>query len=118
MEVAGVTKKAAARSDAIFAAVSNADRRRILDMLRGRERAAGDLGNALPALSQPDVSRHLRVLREAGLVRVRPRGQQRIYYLRPDGLREVDAWVALYREFWSSRLDALGAHLAEQKGNK
>ena len=94
-----------------FAAVSNPTRRRILDLLRGRDRPAGEVVAAFPSLPQPAVSRHLRILREAGLVRVLPRAQQRIYSLQPTGLRDVDAWVSRYREFWVGRLDALQAHL-------
>jgi len=79
-------------------------------MLRGGERAAGDLVAALP-LSQPGASRHLRVLREAGLVSVRKDAQQRIYRLSPAPLAELDAWLAPYRAFWSGRLNALEDHL-------
>ena len=98
-------------SNAVFAAVSNQTRRQILDLLKERERPAGELAAAFPALPQPAVSRHLRVLREAGLVSVSPLAQQRIYSLQPKRLREVDSWVSLYREFWSERLDSLAAHL-------
>jgi DNA-binding transcriptional ArsR family regulator len=103
--------RAQARANAVFAALSNADRRKILDLLREGEKAAGEVCGALPSLPQPDVSRHLRVLRDAGLVNMRPRGQKRIYQLQPDKLREVDGWVSLYREFWSGRLNSLEAHL-------
>ncbi|MDG6998723.1 MAG: winged helix-turn-helix transcriptional regulator [Nitrososphaerota archaeon] len=95
----------------VFAAVSNSERRRILDLLRVSERSAGELVAAFPKLPQPAISRHLRILREAGLVSVSPRARQRIYTLQPTKLREVDAWVSLYREFWSGRLDSLTAHL-------
>jgi len=98
-------------ADLVFSAVSNPERRKILDMLRGGERPAGDLVASFPGLPQPAVSRHLRILREAGLVDVSPRAQQRIYVLRPQRLREVDQWVSHYREFWSGRLDSLEAHL-------
>ena len=99
--------------NAVFTAVSNADRRRILDLLRGGEMTAGDLVAAFPGLPQPAVSRHLRVLREAGLVRVSPRAQRRVYALEPSRLREVDSWVSTYREFWSGRLALLSGHLDE-----
>ena len=99
------------RSNAVFAAVSNPDRRRILDLLRSGERPAGELVAAFPGLPQPAVSRHLKVLRQAGLVVVSPRAQQRIYSLEPKKLRDVDSWVSLYREFWSGRLESLAAHL-------
>ena len=100
------------QNNAVFAAVSNPTRRQILDLLKLRERPAGELVAAFPALPQPAISRHLRVLREAGLVSVSPRAQQRIYALQPTKLRELDAWVSIYREFWSGRLGSLEAHLA------
>ena len=96
----------------VFDAVSNRTRRRVLELLRARDRGAGELAAAFPTLPQPAVSRHLRVLREAGLVHVAPRGARRIYSLRPERLKEIDAWVSTYREFWSSRLDQLEAHRA------
>jgi DNA-binding transcriptional ArsR family regulator len=95
----------------VFAVVANPTRRGILDLLRARDRAAGELVAAFPALPQPAVSRHLRVLKEAGLVRVAPRAQQRIYSLAPGRLRELDAWVSFYRGFWTDRLDDLARHL-------
>jgi DNA-binding transcriptional ArsR family regulator len=100
-------------SNTVFAAVSNPERRRILDLLREGEMTAGELVAAFPDLPQPAVSRHLRVLREAGLVRVSPRAQQRIYALEPGRLREVDSWVSTYRVFWSRRLALLSGHLDE-----
>lgn len=97
-----------------FEALAEPNRRRILDVLRGGECAAGDLGRHL-AISQPGVSKHLRVLREAGLVEARAEGQRRLYTLAPQRLAEVDAWLQPYRRFWAERLDALEAHLeAEQ----
>ncbi|MGA2665188.1 MAG: metalloregulator ArsR/SmtB family transcription factor [Nitrososphaerales archaeon] len=104
--------------DAVLSAVSNAERRRILDLLKAGERPAGELAAAFPGLPQPAVSRHLKVLREAGLVTVSPRAQRRIYALQPTGLREVDAWISLYREFWSGRLDSLEAHLDRAVGGR
>jgi DNA-binding transcriptional ArsR family regulator len=97
--------------NAVFAAVSNPERRQILDMLKSGEKPAGELVAAFPGLPQPAISRHLRVLREAGLVSVSHRAQQRIYSLEPGRLRELDSWVSLYRVFWSGRLDALEEHL-------
>lgn len=85
-------------------------RRRILDLLLERPRLVGELTEQL-GLSQPGTSRHLRVLREAGLVRVRQDAQRRWYELRPEPLAEVDAWLAPYRRLWSDRLDALERHL-------
>lgn len=98
----------------VFAAVSNPTRRRILDLLKVRDRPAGELGAAFPALPQPAVSRHLKVLRLAGLVRVSPHAQQRVYALEADRLRELDAWVSRYREFWTERLDSLALHLDDR----
>ena len=83
-------------------------RRRILDLLRGRERTVGDLISEL-GLSQPGVSKHLRVLRQAGLVEVRADGQRRRYRLRTEPLREIDEWLAPYRAAWTDRLDTLEA---------
>ncbi|HEX3607972.1 MAG TPA: metalloregulator ArsR/SmtB family transcription factor [Candidatus Dormibacteraeota bacterium] len=82
------------------------NRRRILDLLREGERPVGDLVAAL-AVSQPAVSKHLGVLRGAGLVEVRAVAQQRLYRVRPEGLRELDEWLAPYRVMWAGRLDAL-----------
>jgi DNA-binding transcriptional ArsR family regulator/uncharacterized protein YndB with AHSA1/START domain len=86
------------------------NRRRILDLLRVHERAVGALVDAL-AVSQPAVSKHLRVLREAGLVEARVDGQRRLYRVRTEPLRELDDWLAPYRELWAPSLDALERHL-------
>ena len=91
-------------------ALSDPHRRKALALLRERPRPAGELVAAL-GLSQPGTSKHLRVLREAGLVRVRAEAQQRIYELDPAPLAELDSWLAPYRELWSERLDALERHL-------
>ena len=93
-----------------FAVLAEPSRRRILDLLREGERSVGELVEDL-RLSQPGVSKHLRVLREAGLVDVRVDAQRRLYQLRPAPLAEVDAWLEPYRRLWSARLDALEAHL-------
>ena len=93
-----------------FAVLAEPSRRQILDLLRVRERSVGELVEQL-RLSQPGVSKHLRVLRESGLVDVRVDAQRRWYQLRPEPLAEVDAWIEPYRRFWSARLDALEAHL-------
>jgi DNA-binding transcriptional ArsR family regulator len=95
-----------------YAALAEPSRRRILDLLRERERPVGELVSSL-RISQPGVSKHLRVLRDAGLVHVRPHGRRRLYTLRAAPLAEVDAWLAPYRELWSERLDALERHLEE-----
>lgn len=95
-----------------FAVLADPQRRRILDLLRTRERAVGELVERV-GLSQPAVSKHLRTLREAGLVTVRHEAQRRWYGLRPEPLAEVDDWLEPYRAFWSDRLDALERHLEE-----
>ncbi|MEU6038982.1 metalloregulator ArsR/SmtB family transcription factor [Actinomadura sp. NPDC047616] len=93
-----------------FEVLAEPRRRQILDLLRGGERMVGDLVERLP-LPQPAVSKHLRVLREAGLVEVRQDAQRRWYRLRPEPLMEIDAWLEPYRRMWSDRLDALERHL-------
>jgi DNA-binding transcriptional ArsR family regulator len=95
-----------------YAALAEPHRRQILDLLRAGERSVGELVARLK-LSQPGVSKHLKVLREAGLVEVRPEGKLRWYGLRAQPLAEVDAWLEPYRAHWSSRLDALELHLEE-----
>ena len=93
-----------------FEVLAEPTRRQVLDLLRDRPRLVGELVREL-GVSQPGVSKHLRVLREAGLVRVRPEAQRRWYELDPAPLAEVDAWLAPYRRLWSERLDALERHL-------
>ena len=83
----------------MFEVLAEPHRRRILDLLREQERAVGDLVAAL-GISQPGVSKHLRVLREAGLVEVRTDAQRRLYRLRTEPLREIDEWLAPYRAAW------------------
>jgi DNA-binding transcriptional ArsR family regulator len=95
-----------------YAALAEPHRRQILDLLRTEERSVGDLVGRL-RLSQPGVSKHLSVLRDVGLVRVRAEGRKRWYGLRPEPLAEVDRWLEPYREYWSGRLDALQRHLEE-----
>jgi DNA-binding transcriptional ArsR family regulator len=93
-----------------YAALAEPSRRQILDLLRDGERSVGDLVARLK-LSQPGVSKHLRVLREAGLVDVRPEGRHRWYGLRAEPLAEIDEWLEPYRAHWSARLDDLERHL-------
>lgn len=93
-----------------FDVVAEPTRRRILDLLLTGELAVGDLVADL-AVSQPTVSRHLRVLREAGLVSSRTAAQRRVYSLNAAPLAEVDAWLQPYRQLWAGRLDRLSAHL-------
>ncbi|MFF0146236.1 ArsR family transcriptional regulator [Amycolatopsis sulphurea] len=95
-----------------FDVLAEPRRRALLDLLRDGERSVGELVAELE-LSQPAVSKHLRVLREAGLVTVRVAAQRRCYRLRPEPLAEVDAWLAPYRQFWSGRLDELERRLDE-----
>jgi DNA-binding transcriptional ArsR family regulator len=93
-----------------FAVLAEPTRRRILDLLRERPRLVGEIGAEL-GLSQPGTSKHLRVLREAGLVEVQPDAQRRRYALRAEPLAELDAWLAPYRRFWNRRIDALEREL-------
>ena len=94
----------------MFDVLADPSRRRILDQLLDRPRTVGDLVAALN-VSQPSVSKHLRVLRDAGVVEARKDAQRRVYELRPEALAEVLAWVEPYRRLWSGRLDALEQHL-------
>jgi DNA-binding transcriptional ArsR family regulator len=93
-----------------FDVLAEPRRREILDLLRTGERLVGDLVERLP-LTQPTVSKHLKVLREAGLVEVRQDAQRRWYRLQAAPLAEVDAWLAPYRRLWHDSLDALEHHL-------
>ena len=99
---------------ALFDMLADPGRRQILDLLRTRDRAAGEIVEAM-RISQPGVSKHLKLLRDAGLVDVRGDGQRRIYSLKPEPLAELDHWLAPYRAFWSGKLDALGAHLDREQ---
>jgi DNA-binding transcriptional ArsR family regulator len=96
--------------EAAWSALVDPNRRAILEMLRQRPRAVGELADEL-GFSQPMTSKHLRVLRESGLVSVRVDAQRRIYAIDPGGMAELDAWLAPYRRLWNDRLDALGRHL-------
>jgi DNA-binding transcriptional ArsR family regulator len=100
--------------DAVLHAVADQSRRTVLDILRDHPATAGELADALP-IARPGVSRHLRVLREAGLVDVRQEAQRRIYSLRPDALAEVDEWLGSYRALWQHRLDALHTEISRGK---
>ncbi len=93
-----------------FEVLAEPTRRRILDLLRERPRRVGELTDEL-RLTQPGTSKHLRVLRDAGLVRVRQDGQRRWYELRSEPLVEIDTWLTPYRWLWQDRLDALERHL-------
>jgi DNA-binding transcriptional ArsR family regulator len=100
--------------ESAFTILAEPSRRAILTLLANGERTVGDLEAALN-LSQPSVSKHLRVLREAGLVVATIDAQRRVYRILPEPLREVDAWVAPFRRYWSAHLDALERHLDRTK---
>src|SRR4051794_34239876 len=100
--------------DAVMQALAAGSRRTVLAILRDHPATAGELAEALP-IARPGVSRHLRVLREAGLVDVRQDAQRRIYSLRPQPLAEVDEWLGKYRSLWEHRLDALHTEIARGK---
>lgn len=93
-----------------FTIVAEPHRRAILSLLLSSERSVGEIEREL-RLSQPSVSKHLRVLREAGFVESRIEAQRRLYRLRPEPLMELDAWLAPFRHFWSKHIDALERHL-------
>src|SRR5687768_6645125 len=100
-----------------FPALAEPSRRRMIELLGSGERPAGAIAGEFD-LTPAAVSQHLKVLRDAGLVRVRIDGPRRIYSLDPDGLAAVDAWLGKVRAFWSGRLDALERALEKDKGEK
>jgi DNA-binding transcriptional ArsR family regulator len=100
--------------EAVLRALADESRRTVLETLTGGPATAGELAALLP-IARPGVSRHLRVLREAGLVEVRQEAQRRVYSLRPEPLAEVDDWLARYRALWEQRLDALHTEVARGK---
>jgi len=100
--------------EAVLRALADDSRRTILEALAGGPATAGELAALLP-IARPGVSRHLRVLREAGLVEVHQEAQRRIYGLRPEPLAEVDEWLNQYRALWDHRLDALHTEVARGK---
>ena len=95
-------------------ALGDPTRRRIVELLADGERSAGEIAAEFDT-SRPGVSRHLRVLREHGLVRARGEGQRRLYSLDPAPLAELDAWLERYRAFWTNRLDALGTEIRRRR---
>lgn len=101
-------------TDHVLAALAEPNRRQILDLLSERPRDVGELGEGV-GLSQPATSKHLRILREAGLVSVSPAGRRRVYAVRPEPLRDLDAWLAGYRRLWASSLDRLELALDEEE---
>src|SRR3954471_22816772 len=98
----------------VLRALADESRRTLLDTLAGGPATAGELAALLP-IARPGVSRHLRVLREAGLVEVRREAQRRVYSLHPPPLGEVDQWLGRYRALWEQRLDALHTEVARGK---
>jgi DNA-binding transcriptional ArsR family regulator len=108
--------------ESTFAIIAEPSRRAILTLLASSERSVGEIEQRL-RMPQPSVSKHLRVLREAGFVESRIDAQRRVYRIRPEPLKEVDAWLAPFRRFWSAHVDALERHLDRmepppQKGKK
>lgn len=99
------------RVESAFAIVAEPNRRAILSLLLASERSVGELEAELE-LSQPSVSKHLRVLKDAGFVESRIEAQKRLYRLRPEPLRELDEWLIPFRRFWMKHVDALERHLA------
>lgn len=96
--------------ESTFGIIAEPNRRAILTLLASSERSVSEIERQL-RLSQPSVSKHLRVLREAGFVEARVDAQRRVYRMRPEPLKEVDAWLAPFRRFWSAHVDALERHL-------
>jgi DNA-binding transcriptional ArsR family regulator len=96
--------------ESTFAIIADPSRRAILRLLASAELSVGDIEQRL-RMPQPSVSKHLRVLREAGFVEARADAQRRVYRIKPEPLREVDAWLAPFRRFWSAHVDALARHL-------
>ena len=103
--------RAATTSDA-FNAIAEPQRRRILTLLKRRERPVNDVARAL-RITQPRASKHLRVLREVGLVRVRESGQQRLYALDAKRLKPIHEWVGGFEEFWGQTFDRLNAYVKQ-----
>lgn len=101
----------------VLEVIAEPTRRRILDAVRDGERSVSELVEQV-GMHQPGVSRHLKVLRDAGLVEVRSDAQRRLYRLRPEPLRELDEWLEPYRAHWAGRLDALERHLADHATTK
>jgi DNA-binding transcriptional ArsR family regulator len=113
-EYVGAVARASTTSD-VFNAIAEADRREILDVLMAGEKAVGAIVNDL-SMSQPQVSKHLRVLSEVGLVRCRADGRRRLYRLEPSHLRPLHDWLAKYEQAWNDRLDRIDDYLQELQG--
>ena len=97
-----------------FETLADPTRRRIVEVLRRGEQPVNDIVDTVD-IHQSGVSRHLRILQQAGFVQVRPDGAQRLYSLRPERFRELDAWVTQYRSLWEARLDKLGLELERRQ---
>src|SRR5215470_15778823 len=111
VEYVGLVARASTTSD-VFNAIAEAQRREVLDALMAGEKAVGAIVNDL-SMSQPQVSKHLRVLREVGLVRCRAEGRRRLYRLEPARLRPLHEWLAKYEQAWNDRLDRVDDYLQE-----
>jgi DNA-binding transcriptional ArsR family regulator len=109
-----VTKAVSQRDSAVFGAVADPTRRAILDLLRAGELSAGEVAGRFP-ISRPAVSRHIRVLHKAGLLRETRQAQSRRYSLNPSPLQQVDQWLNGYRVFWAARLHDLKRHVEEEQ---
>ena len=96
--------------ESVFEIIAEPNRRAILSLLATQQRSVGEIERRL-RMSQPTVSKHLRVLRDAGFVESTVRAQHRLYRLKPEPLKEVDVWLAQFRQFWSAHIDALERHL-------
>jgi DNA-binding transcriptional ArsR family regulator len=103
--------------ESVFDIIAEPNRRAILSLLASSRQSVGEMERRL-RMPQPTVSKHLRVLREAGFVEAIVDGQRRLYRLRPEPLREVEAWLAPFRRFWSARVDALERHLDRMENQK
>ena len=107
-------RRVARPPEAAFHVLADPTRRAMLDLLRGGSRAAGEIASAFP-VSRPAISRHLRLLRRAKLVRERRRGRHRFYRLNPQPLRAVDRWLEQYRVFWEAKLAGLKAYVEAEE---
>ena len=101
----------------VYEVIVEPNRRAILSLLATSERSVGEIERQL-RMTQPTVSKHLRVLRDAGFVQSRVDAQRRLYRIQPEPLREVDAWLAQFRQFWSAQVDALERHLDRVHGEQ
>jgi len=108
-----VTYSASRNSEATFQALADPTRRAVLDLLRRGSQPAGQIASAFP-VSRPAISKHLRLLRRAHLVREHREGRNRVYHLNPEPLRAVDSWLEQYRTFWTANLNSLKAFVESE----